>query len=51
MLVCQRQRNEDNYYVSPDLRVFAVADGMGGAVGGARRQQIGSGSGREAVDR
>ncbi|MCC7532184.1 MAG: Stp1/IreP family PP2C-type Ser/Thr phosphatase [Candidatus Melainabacteria bacterium] len=37
---CQRQRNEDNYYVSPDLRVFAVADGMGGAVGGAKASKL-----------
>lgn len=29
-----RQRNEDSYYVSPDQRVFAVADGMGGAAAG-----------------
>jgi PPM family protein phosphatase len=37
---CQRQRNEDNYYVSPDNRVFAVADGMGGAVGGAMASKL-----------
>lgn len=37
---CQRQRNEDNYYVSPDQRVFAVADGMGGAVGGAMASRL-----------
>jgi protein phosphatase len=37
---CQRQRNEDNYYVSPDSRVFAVADGMGGAVGGAKASKL-----------
>ncbi|HEY9778453.1 MAG TPA: Stp1/IreP family PP2C-type Ser/Thr phosphatase [Planktothrix sp.] len=37
---CQRQRNEDNYYVSPDFRVFAVADGMGGAVGGAKASKL-----------
>ena len=37
---CQRQRNEDNYYVSPDNRVFAVADGMGGAVGGAKASKL-----------
>jgi protein phosphatase len=37
---CQRQRNEDNYFVSPDLRVFAVADGMGGAVGGAKASRL-----------
>lgn len=37
---CQRQRNEDNYWVSPDERVFAVADGMGGAVGGAMASRL-----------
>ncbi len=37
---CQRQKNEDNYYVSPDQRVFAVADGMGGALGGARASKL-----------
>src|SRR5438477_10186811 len=37
---CQRQRNEDNYYVSPDERVFVVADGMGGAVGGAMASRL-----------
>src|ERR1700722_572549 len=37
---CQRQRIEDNYYVSPDFRVFAVADGMGGAVGGAKASKL-----------
>jgi serine/threonine protein phosphatase PrpC len=37
---CQRQRNEDNYWVSPDQRVFAVADGMGGAVGGAKASRL-----------
>jgi len=37
---CQRQRNEDNYFVSPDSRVFAVADGMGGAVGGAMASKL-----------
>lgn len=37
---CQRQKNEDNYFVSPDERVFVVADGMGGALGGARASQL-----------
>lgn len=37
---CQRQRNEDNYYMSLDQRVFVVADGMGGAVGGAKASQL-----------
>lgn len=31
----QRTVNEDNHWVSPDCRVFVVADGMGGAVGGS----------------
>jgi len=30
-----RPDNQDSYYVSPDRRVFVVADGMGGAKGGA----------------
>lgn len=37
---CQRQKNEDNFFVSPDERVFAVADGMGGALGGARASKL-----------
>lgn len=37
---CQRQRNEDNFWMSPDQRVFAVADGMGGAVGGSRASKL-----------
>jgi len=37
---CQRQRNEDNYYVSPDQRLFVVADGMGGAAGGAKASKL-----------
>ncbi len=37
---CQRERNEDNYYVSADQRVFVVADGMGGAVGGAKASKL-----------
>lgn len=37
---CQRQRNEDNFFMSPDHRVFAVADGMGGAVGGAKASKL-----------
>jgi len=31
----QRTVNEDNHWVSPDCRLFVVADGLGGAVGGA----------------
>lgn len=30
-----RPDNQDSYYISPDQRVFVVADGMGGAKGGA----------------
>lgn len=37
---CQRERNEDNYFVSDDQRVFVVADGMGGAVGGAKASKL-----------
>lgn len=36
----QRPKNEDSCYVSPDERVFAVADGMGGALGGARASRL-----------
>lgn len=35
-----RPKNEDNYFVSPDERVFVVADGMGGALGGARASKL-----------
>lgn len=31
----QRLDNQDNYYISPDEKVFVVADGMGGAADGA----------------
>lgn len=31
----KRADNQDNYYVSDDKRVFVVADGMGGALGGS----------------
>ncbi len=37
---CQRQRNEDTFYVSPDNRLFVVADGMGGAAGGAKASKL-----------
>ena len=37
---CQRQKNEDNYFVSPDNRLFAVADGMGGDLGGAKASKL-----------
>jgi protein phosphatase len=36
----QRPKNEDSCYVSPDERVFVVADGMGGALGGARASKL-----------
>lgn len=35
-----RSENQDNYYISPDNRVFVVADGMGGLSGGARASQL-----------
>lgn len=35
-----RSENQDNYYISPDQRVFVVADGMGGLKGGARASKI-----------
>lgn len=31
----QRSENQDNFFISSDHRVFVVADGMGGAEGGA----------------
>lgn len=37
---CERKSNEDTFFVSPDMRVFAVADGMGGVVGGAMASKI-----------
>ncbi|HEY9788247.1 MAG TPA: Stp1/IreP family PP2C-type Ser/Thr phosphatase [Candidatus Obscuribacterales bacterium] len=36
----QRSENQDNYYISPDNRVFVVADGMGGLRGGARASKL-----------
>lgn len=44
---CQRQRNEDSYYLSSDQRVFAVADGMGGAAAGALASRLAI----EAIDK
>lgn len=35
-----RSENQDNYYISPDERVFVVADGMGGLKGGARASKL-----------
>ncbi len=37
---CKRSENQDNYYVSPDNRVFVVADGMGGELGGATASKL-----------
>ena len=37
---CKRAENQDNYYVSPDNRVFVVADGMGGERGGATASRL-----------
>ncbi len=35
-----RSENQDNYFISPDQRVFVVADGMGGLKGGARASKL-----------
>ena len=35
-----RRDNQDNYYVDRRRSVFAVADGMGGAQGGAKASEI-----------
>jgi serine/threonine protein phosphatase PrpC len=37
---CKRSENQDNYWVSPDNRVFVVADGMGGERGGATASRL-----------
>lgn len=37
---CKRAENQDNYYISPDDRVFVVADGMGGERGGATASRL-----------
>ncbi len=36
----KREKNEDSYLVSKKLRLFAVADGMGGHKGGARASSL-----------
>ena len=35
-----RSNNEDSFAAEPELRFFAVADGMGGAQAGERASQI-----------
>lgn len=35
-----RDENQDRFYVSPDHRVFVVADGVGGMAGGSRASQL-----------
>jgi PPM family protein phosphatase len=37
---CKRSDNQDNFWVSPDSRVFVVADGMGGERGGATASRL-----------
>lgn len=37
---CKRAENQDNFYISPDNRVFVVADGMGGEKGGATASKL-----------
>jgi PPM family protein phosphatase len=37
---CVRKDNQDNYYISPEGRVFVVADGMGGEAGGALASKL-----------
>lgn len=37
---CRRSENQDNFYISPDDRVFVVADGMGGERGGATASRL-----------
>jgi protein phosphatase len=37
---CRRAENQDDYHVTPDNRVFVVADGMGGERGGATASRL-----------
>lgn len=37
---CVRKDNQDNYYISPEGKVFVVADGMGGEAGGALASRL-----------
>lgn len=36
----KRQDNQDNFFISDDQRLFVVADGMGGALGGATASKL-----------
>lgn len=37
---CVRKDNQDNFYISPEGKVFVVADGMGGEAGGALASKL-----------